>query len=272
MSHATLAGTGPGYRRPAPPDGPVRKLVRGFGELLLTLGLVVLLFVFYELVVTNWLSAIKQQQATAELNRQWQGPPEPLEVAPGEPFAKIFIPAFGPDYSYTVLQGTSQENLEVGPGHYIGTAMPGQPGNFALAGHRVGTGSPFLNLGELESCDALIIETARAWYVYKVLPLQGEAAGWGSGKGATPHCDGVRPLPPPYQDVPGRLIVDPSAREVLAPVPGKPQAQVPAAEQFALITLTTCHPKFSAQQRMIIHGVLTGQYPKTGPPPDVLGT
>lgn len=278
MSHATLTRARASPRGPYR-DGPVRRAVRFVGEVLLTLGLVVLLFLFYELVVTNWLSAMKQHDATVQLNRQWDGPApapyaapvtEPLHVPAGEPFARMFIPEFGPDWSYTVLQGTSQRNLAIGPGHYIGTAWPGRPGNFALAGHRVGTGSPFLDLDDLEPCDPMVIETARYWFVYRMLPLRGQAAGWARGMGRLPRCDWVHPLPPPYARVPGRLIVDPSQTEVLATVPGRPTVTLPPSDRQELITLTTCHPKFSARQRMIIHGVLTATYPKPGPRPLVM--
>lgn len=275
VSHATLPRARPGSRGRAG-IGPVRRAIRGFGELLLTLGLVVLLFVCYELFVTNWLTAMKQHDATVELHRQWARPgagaplSQPMTVPQGEPFGRMYIPEFGADWSYTLLQGTSQANLEVGPGHYIGTAWPGRPGNFALAGHRVGTGSPFLNLDDLESCDALVIETARAWIVYRVLPMADEDAGWAQGRGRLPQCQGVAPLPPPYQHVPGRLIVEPSQTEVLATVPGKPNVTLPPAQRQELITLTTCHPKFTALQRMIIHGVMTAIYRKPSPPPPVL--
>lgn len=67
-------------------------------------------------------------------------PGPPLE---GDGIAMLYVPALGPDFSFTVLEGTGQDTLATGPGHYIDTAMPGQPGNFGLAGHRVGKGAPF---------------------------------------------------------------------------------------------------------------------------------
>ncbi|MQA14822.1 MAG: class E sortase [Pseudonocardiaceae bacterium] len=228
--------------------------------------MVVLLFASYELFVTDWLSALKQREATADLEDQWSNPrgtiDRPLE---GDGIAKLHIPSFGPDFDFTVLQGTGQDVLAVGPGHYVDTAMPGQPGNFALAGHRVGHGSPFNDLDLLESCDALVVETRDTWFVYRMLPTAGEVAGWSTGKGATPQCRGVAPLPPPYPEVPGRKIVMPWQGEVIEPVPGAPESLVPPEQRAPLITLTTCHPRFSAEKRLIIHGVLVGQHPKTGP-------
>ena len=233
MSQDTVVGTSPVSHPPSssPPrrttGDRVRGLVRGVGELLLTLGMVVLLFVFYMVYVTDWISAGKQADATAALQEQWRTPRGVLDSPmAGEGIARLRIPALGPDYAFTVLEGTDQDTLAVGPGHYVGTAMPGQPGNFALAGHRVGKGAPFLDLDLLESCDALVVETRDTWLVYRVLPMRGELAGWASGKGAEERCRGVGPLPTPYPRVPGREIVQPSQTEVIAPVPGLPNAQL----------------------------------------------
>jgi sortase (surface protein transpeptidase) len=78
----------------------------------------------------------------------------------------------------------------------------------------------------------------------------------------------VAPLTAPYPDVPGQEIVLPSNGTVIAAVPGQPRDAVRAPEAGArLITLTTCTPKFSAQQRLIVHGVLVARYPAGGGPP-----
>ncbi|MGH3977665.1 MAG: class E sortase, partial [Pseudonocardiaceae bacterium] len=230
-------------------------------------GMVVVLFVGYEVYVTDWLSAGKQADATDALERQWRDPRTVDRPFEGDGIARLYVPAFGPDFDFTVLQGTGRDVLAVGPGHYPDTAMPGQPGNFAVAGHRIGKGAPFNDLDLLASCDALVVETRETWFVYRVLPLENEAAGWAAGKGAQPQCRGVAPLPVPYLDVPGRQIVLPSQREVIDPVPWQPGAPLPPEQLQRLITLTTCHPEFSARQRMIIHGVLVAQYPKGGQRP-----
>jgi sortase (surface protein transpeptidase) len=242
-------------------DG-VRAVIRGIGELFITLGLVVLLFVFYSVYVTDWFSAEKQREATADLDEQWRNHrgllDHPLE---GDGIAKLYIPSFGRDYAFTVLEGTGADTLAVGPGHYVDTALPGQPGNFAVAGHRVGKGAPFNDLDLLSSCDAIVVETIDQWFVYRVLPLQGEADDWAADQALTPRCAGVGPLPGPYTDVVGKQIVLPSQTEVIATVPGRP-GLVPASGPAPLITLTTCHPQFSARERLIVHGVLVATYPK----------
>lgn len=238
----------------------MRTAIRGVGELLLTVGLVVLLFVGYEAYVTNWTSARKQHEATAELDEAWRNP-RSLADRPinGEGIAKIYIPAFGPDYVYTVLEGTGSDMLAVGPGHYEGTELPGQLGNFAVAGHRIGKGAPFNSLDLLSSCDAIVVETVDHWYVYRVLPLQGESSGWVQGKGTQQRCRGVEPLPGRYGNVVGKAIVLPSQTDVIAPVPGQSSGYPPANK---LITLTTCHPQFSARERLILHGVQVASYRK----------
>lgn len=266
--------TGTPRRHAAPPSKgrfPVRSIVRGVGEVAITIGMVLLLFAFYAVYVTDWQSARKQKDAEQALERGWQNPRGVIDRAPeGDGFAKMYVPTFGSDWDYTIVEGTSENSLEIGPGHYTDTALPGERGNFAVAGHRVGKGSPFNDLGDLESCDAVVIENASTWYVYRVLPMPEEIATWDTGRGTEAKCEGVSPLAVPY-DAPGRSIVQPSTIGVISAVPGASSAALPTGEQQKLITLTTCHPKFSAKQRMIIHGVLVDEFPKVaGQSPPVL--
>ncbi len=248
--------------RGSPRRDTMRTTIRGVGELSLPAGLGVLRFVFYEIYVTDWSSAVKQREVTAKLDDTWRNPrgfvDRPVD---GAGLAKMYIPRFGPDFVFTVLEGTNQSTLEAGPGHYRDTALPGQPGNFAVAGHRVGKGSPVNSLYLLQACDAIWVETADHWFVYRVLPLRGELAGWAARKAARPQCQGVDPLPGLYSDVVGKVIVRPTQTEVIAPMPGHPGR--PAKREIKLITLTTCHPQFSARQRLIVHGILVAQYRKT---------
>ncbi|WP_092530413.1 class E sortase [Amycolatopsis arida] len=273
-------GPPPGGRRPparsaggSPPPaggGKARAAVRTVGELLITTGLVVLLFVVYELYVTNWMSAEKQRAASAQLADDWAQQRQ-LHGAPmdGEAFARLYIPSFGADYEFTIQEGVDSAALEVGPGHYKGTAMPGEPGNVGVAGHRVGKGAPFNDLDLLESCDAIVVETLDSFFVYRVLPMKDEIGGWATGKGRDPKCAGVPTLRDPnapgggdYGETYGRRIVLPSRGDAVAPVPYQPVDVRPKADQAALLTLTTCHPQFSDKERMIIHSVLTNEFRK----------
>ena len=251
------AGKGPRSRADL-----VRTGVAGLGQTLITFGLVVLLFVVYELFVTDLFTNQRQEELTQELRENWgddptvSGPDLPgggLSSIPlGDGFAFIRIPAFGVDYVKVVIEGTDPDELEQGPGHYVDSAMPGELGNFSLAGHRVGKGSPFLDLDRLQPGDAVVIETSDMWFTYVVLgdPTTGNFDADPSG-------------------IPGLEIVSPQDVDVVFPIPGVDDSSVePTA---AYLTLTTCHPKFSAEQRLIIHAILNGpglpraDYPD-GPP------
>lgn len=248
--------------------------MRTSGEALITLGMVVLLFVFYEVYVTDWISAGKQRTAAASLDDAWRNQRAThYDVVDGKGFAKIFIPAFGPDWAFAVLEGTSDATLESGPGHYKGSALPGEPGNFSIAGHRVGKGSPFNDLDKLNSCDAIVVETAQSWFIYRVLPMATEVKGWDSGRGKQDQqclANKVKPLGAPYTGLVGQEIVSPTQADVVAVVPHHSDLTPSASQEAHLITLTTCHPRFSARQRLIVHGVLVMQYPKDPAHPDNL--
>ena len=276
---------------PAPRRETGRTAVRTIGEVLITAGMVVLLFVVYELYVTNIFSAQKQANATTSLNKEWDtvvppaGPQRTAhyDVTDGQGFAKLYIPALGRDFHFTVVEGVTQPDLAIGPGHYPGTALPGQPGNMAIAGHRVGQGAPFDDLGLVQSCDSIVIETKTDWFVYRMLPMADEVATWDTGKGRTAQCGGpngegkVAPLTGLYTQSVGQEIVLPTQADVVAPVPHHPGATLSAGQQISMLTLTTCNPKFSAAQRMIIHAVLVKDWKKdpanpTQSPPELKET
>ncbi len=268
----------PDDRPPAAEKDTGRTVLRTIGEVLITAGMVVLLFVVYELYITNIFSAQKQANATSALDKEWgadtvtagAGPQRSnhFGVTDGHGIAKLYIPALGQDFHFTVIEGITTDDLAIGPGHYPGSALPGQPGDFAVAGHRVGQGAPFDDLGLVQSCDAIVIETQSDWYVYRMLPMSGEVAGWADGKGRTNHCAGpngdgkVEPLTGLYSRTVGQEIVLPSEGDVVAPVPHHPSARLSAGQMASLLTLTTCNPKFSAAQRMIVHAVLVKDWQK----------
>lgn len=228
-----------------------RLLLRGIGQLLITAGVVVLLFVVYEVYVTNLFAEHAQANVKSALTQEWKRTtkdpllPLPGQAGPSLPegtgIAYLYIPRLGRDYGYAIVQGTSDADLEKGPGHYTGTALPGQVGNFAVAGHRVGKGEPFLNLDKLQAGDPVVVETESSWFVYRVLGVDGDISA-------------------PMAGVPGREIVDPGDGAVLDPVPDHP-GQQPTRRY---LTLTTCHPKFTATHRMVIHAVLAETVPAGG--------
>jgi sortase A len=231
----------------------VRTVLRGIGQTLVTLGLVVLLFVVYEVWITNIFAHQAQHKVHTALENAWSDGVDPLPgsgtsgIPLGTGIANLYIPRLGRDYAFTIVEGSGDASLEKGPGHYVGSALPGQPGDFAVAGHRVGKGEPFLNIDHLKPGDTLIVETLKDWFVYTVL-------------GDVPTANlAVRDV----NGVPGREIVDPSQNQVILPIPNKPGAKPdPSNPADYYMTMTTCHPKFTAAQRMIVHAKLTATLPK----------
>jgi sortase A len=228
----------------------IRTFLRGIGQTFITLGLVLLLLAVYEVWFTDLINHRTQKDLTTSLQTQWDNGDDPtvgtVPTRPGEKvrsiplgdgFALIYVPDFGTDYVFTVVEGTDLDELNKGPGHYVDTPLPGAVGNVAIAGHRVGKGSPFLNLDKLKAGSAIVIRTRSYWYTYRVV---GDSSG---------NADAVSAL-----GFPGREIVDPSDVAVIAPVPDKPGA----TPTRRLLTLTTCHPKFTARQRMVIHAEMDG--------------
>ena len=237
------------------------------GEVLLTIGALLLLFAFYESFWTNIASGKMQEEAQQKLevqwDNQWVNPREQPAPALGDAFAKMYIPTFGSDYQFAIIEGVDEQDLLAGPGRYPDTQMPGEAGNFAVAGHRVGKGAPFNDLGALNTCDAIVVETRSSWVTYRVLPMSLDSQ---------ERLNSVGPCLPErmrqaivlgdYAGIVGRHITTPSDINVVNPMPGQPSMEV-AEGMERLITLTTCHPQFSNAERMIIHAVATEVLPKS---------
>jgi sortase A len=254
--------------RPRSAADLVRAAVRGIGQTLITLGLVLLLFVAYEVWVSNIYAHRSQAKVHSQLAQNWVAGNDPLKgedrlnlppgtqvvIPAGQGFANLYIPRFGKDYAWTIVEGTSDADLERGPGHYSATAIPGQLGNFSVAGHRVGKGEPFLNLDQLVPGDAVVVQTAGNWYVYRVLGSVADyqAAARLSSSGRRSAAISAALAVPDGQGVVGREIVSASAISVIDPVPDHPGMTATRA----LLTMTTCHPKYTANQRMVLHAAL----------------
>ncbi|MFC5187811.1 class E sortase [Actinomadura harenae] len=210
----------------------MRVLIRGLGELCITAGLVLLLFVTYELWGTGRYTHEQQDKLSKEMMRSWasEGATAPGKVTTervrlGKGLAMIRIPRFGSSYHYVVIEGVSLADLRKGPGHYPGTQLPGEVGNFVVSGHRTTYSAPFNRVGELKPGDEIDVDTRDGKYVYKVTAKQ---------------------------------VVDPTDVQVTAPVPFHP-GERPSKR---MITLTTCHPMYSAAERLIVFGQLSAQYPR----------
>ena len=219
-----------------------RAVVRTIGELLVTGGVIVLLFVVYELFVTDLLNGQRQDDLSRQVHEQWsQKAPSsssPGSQVPGGAFAVLHIPRLGNDYQRVVVEGTSHAALKDGPGHYSTSAQPGEVGNLAIAGHRTTYGSPFRDLDRVRPGDPIIVETKDSWFVYRVL-----------GDPATGDFD-TDP-----SGIKGQEIVTPEDVQVINPVP---DASAGTAPTRAYLTLTTCHPRFSAAKRLVVHAALDG--------------
>ncbi|AIG64843.1 housekeeping sortase [Corynebacterium atypicum] len=283
-----------GRNRGAPPRITFGQVA---GEVLVMVGVLLLLFAFYEAFWTNLKSGQLQEKAGEGLAESWNratgNPRKVIQPELGDAFAWLRTPAFGADYQYAVVEGTGEEALLAGPGRYPQTQMPGEPGNFALAGHRVGKGAPFNDLGALQACDELTVETREATFTYRVLPLgEDEATRRGEAAACLSPEQVERVVAGDYAAVTGRLITTPDDVAVIEPLPGAPGAagvselagpadtgpahldpsgpsqrsghadlgQLSGLE--GMITLTTCHPQFSNAERMVIHGMLVSVAPK----------
>jgi sortase (surface protein transpeptidase) len=239
-------------RSPEPAPAPVerwRTVAQTVGEVFVTLGLVVLLFVVYELFITDVITDQRQGELSQQLHDDWDRAPTVVPVHEskvGDAFGVLHIPRLGLDYERVVLEGTQEKQLSQGPGHYEDTAMPGEQGNVSFAGHRVGKGSPFLELDTLLPGDPIVVETSDTWFVYRML-----------GDVATGDVDADP------SGIPGREIVRPEDIEVISPTPGQSADSAPTG---AYLTLTTCHPRYSARERMIIHARLDAAVPKAESP------
>jgi sortase A len=241
-------------RGSAAPMRPVAWLIGVLGELLVTAGVVLGLFVVWQL----WWTDVEGERAQSEIiaEMDWESPqtgpetstehrgsPPVMKEPPeaGTPFAQMFIPRFGDDYVKPVAEGTDKATVldTIGIGHYNGTAMPGALGNFAVAAHRTTYGKPFNQIAELKKGDAVVVRTKENWYVYKVTESE---------------------------------IVFPQNVEVIAPVPGVTKDQHMPKLTKRFITLTSCHPMFSATERYIVHGELDYWSPVgEGKPKELMG-
>jgi sortase A len=156
---------------------PLRTAAAVLGDLLLTAGLLVLLFLGYQLFYSNLDANRAQSAVTAELEKRWAARPVRTEtVRSGDGFARIHVPRLGSGWVKPIVEGVRPGDLARGVGHYPSTALPGRVGNFALAGHRATHGEPFRDLDRMRKGDAVVVETRDTWYVYEVAPVPNRPA------------------------------------------------------------------------------------------------
>ncbi|PZF81725.1 class E sortase [Jiangella anatolica] len=240
----------PKHRRASPSTGPGgRRLLAAAGiagELLLTAGALVLLFVAY----TFWGTGLQTAAAQDDLRDQFEqhlldradeapsaaeegadAEPAPLEL--GDAYGILRIPRFGDDWERIVVEGTDPDDLKDGPGHYVDSADPGGLGNIAVAAHRSGHGEPFAEFAELREGDVVEIETVDGVFRYEL-----DDAPDGNSDGN---------------------VIEATELWVVDPVPGEPGGTEPTE---ARLTLTTCWPRWGSEKRMYATGVLVAEAPR----------
>ena len=215
----------------------MRRILRGAGWAFIGMGLFVLYFLVYQLVGTDLITNRQQSDLRQKLAQEWSVPapkpkpgrsgavalPVPKPPALGHALGLIEIPEIG--LEKVVVQGADPRQLALGPGHVPSTVMPGQPGTFAVSGHRTTHGAPFYRLNEVGKGDTITIVTRYAIYTYKVTRSQ---------------------------------VVAPTAVEVLDNVRGAD------GNLKSQVVLTTCNPRFSAAQRLVVFGDLSYSAPNPG--------
>jgi sortase A len=225
------------------------------GEIFISAGVVILLYLGWELWLNDLIFGASQSQIASSLSQEWQSDytattpsatpsPTPTDEAQdpvvmavpatNAPFASLFLPRLGADYHRPIAQGVGTavlNNAKLGMGHYAQSQMPGEIGNFALASHRSAYGGAFHIVNQLVVGDSMIVETPDGWYKYIYRNTE---------------------------------YVKPSGVGVILPVPQ--QVGLKATER--LITLTTCNPLYSSAERMVVYGVFDRWYPRADGPPE----
>ncbi|MFJ4920464.1 class E sortase [Streptomyces sp. NPDC088725] len=225
-------------------DSPGVIVSRAVGELFITFGVLMLLFVTYQLWWTNVSAGVYADKETNKIQDNWsKGSDEKGQQAgafePGQGFAIMHIPKL--DVVVPIAEGISKGKvLDHGMvGHYsegnLKTAMPSdKEGNFAVAGHRNTHGEPFRYINQLKPGDEVVVETQDAYYTYDMTSTLAQ----------TP----------------------PSNVSVIEPVP--PQSGFTKPGRY--ITLTTCTPEFTSTYRLIVWGKMVDERPRSKGMPDAL--
>jgi sortase A len=236
-----------------------RKFREVVSDILITIGALVLVFYVWYVWLGDIVTGAKQDSAAAALSEEWekekaalpefdrdQGssegalrPRKPPVVsgAMGQAFATLIVPRFGKNYERTVAESVDVKKVlndpSTGVGHYSSTARLGEVGNFALAGHRTTFGAPFGEVDRLRVGDRLYLETKEGWFVYRFRNIE---------------------------------YVNPSQSDVLNDMP---RETVEAKDR--ILTMTSCHPKLSAAERIIAYSIYESFVPrKNGVPSEIM--
>ena len=166
----------------------------------------------------------------------WAATPAPLDLGADLPavsapstnqvFGRMYFPRLKSKFwGQKLISGVAARQLHAGIGWFKETSLPGQVGNFAVAGHRATYGEPLAYVDKIRKGDKLYVQTKAAWYVYRMTHDQ---------------------------------ITQPTALWVLDPVPGDAWDATPTKR---LITIVTCEPRYGHSKRWIWWGELVAAYP-----------
>lgn len=209
-----------------------RRRLHVAGVALIGAGVGVLGWVGWQWWGTTWVSQRQHDQIAAELQQEWRDGEQVVQLEEGPATALVEIPAFGNDYRVPLLEGTGEDALAAGFGHFVDTQAPGQVGNFGLAGHRTTHGEPLADMPDLQPGDKVVVTTADAIYTY-VLDSGGDD-----------------------------LVVGFDETWVLDPSPVNPEGGVQPQQSDdlrsgqRLLTLVTCAELFHTDERLVAFGHL----------------
>ena len=226
---APAPGPPPAPAPARPPRGPERPILQAVGVGLLLLAVLVLGLAGYLYFLSGVQEARSQALLYTRLQDELANQLAPLgPTAPGSPVAVLDVPAIG-IRDMVVVQGTSPENMMLGPGHLGVTPMPGQAGVSEIFGRRATFGAPFARLGELRPGDVIVAVTGQGRSVYRVAAV-----------GSSQAVRIVDPAPNRLLLVTAASPVVPSyyieidARLISVTRPGPPVAEVLNAPELAL--------------------------------------
>lgn len=215
-------------RREGRTRGPIAATISVIGEILITVGLILALFVVYSLWWTNVIADRHEKKAADKVRKEWAQQPagvpaRGLDTKDGIGF--LHVPAMGKHFEVLVKKGTTTKVLNEGVAGYYTDPVPSalpwdKVGNFTVAAHRDGHGAKFHNINKIHTGDPVVFESKDTWYIYKVYKILDQTSKY--------NVD----------------VTDQIPKESGRTRPGR------------YITLTTCTPVYTSRYRYVVWGEL----------------
>ncbi len=213
----------------------------------MTASVLVFLYLVYNAWFTNVAASVRTDSLAEQIEKDFEvlakSPltiSEPIRTAQVDSVAVdaiglVYIPRLQSQvWGLPLVQGIDHRSLALGIGHYPSTKLPGEAGNFAIAGHRATNGEPFAYFERLQKGDSVFVRTATNWFEYQLVEDE---------------------------------IVQETETWVLADSPRGLNLEAGTA----LITLTTCDPRWNSYRRWAWWGVLVNTYAADQQPPEIAG-